>query len=405
MPPLPLGSVNHAAPVRRLPRPVQLDFDLLETASDLARDGRAVDAIGKVLAHLFPDAEVGDLTAAPFSFVQGSSQVTARIDGDDLVVTVPLARLSAAGNPVAALRYVLTRVSGSGQLHQPRLRGDDLFLEFRDRLTRMHPSKVLEVLRRMPEEADRVDDWLVGEFGALPLDRADIEPLTDDEAARAHAAWRSHWDEIEELVKESQRKRSTWFLNEVTALASFRVQFMLPVCGHLGARLAESASIWNDANQDHGKREAALARCAREMKALSADELRANLGHARYALSPVAEGLPSLLSDYFASGNYIETIDRLRKSGKPLDAGLALVSTYNYLLARFAWPPAVATALMEGLEQAAGKSWRDAAALLFAHCKALVERFCSDDEGEDEDDEADDEADDGDDNDDGEQEK
>jgi hypothetical protein len=94
---------------------------------------------------------------------------------------VPLVRLTPTGNAVAALRYALTTISGSGQLYQPRLRGDDLYLEFRDKLTRMHPAKVLEVLRRMPVEADRCDDWLVGQFGAQPLERAAIEPLTEDE--------------------------------------------------------------------------------------------------------------------------------------------------------------------------------------------------------------------------------
>jgi hypothetical protein len=117
------------------------------------------------------------------SFVR-AVQVTARVGRQR---NVPLVRLPPTGNAVAALRYALTTISGSGQLYQPRLRGDELYLEFRDKLTRMHPAKVLEVLRRMPVEADRCDDWLVGLFGAEPLERAAIEPLTEDELTRAEA--------------------------------------------------------------------------------------------------------------------------------------------------------------------------------------------------------------------------
>ncbi|MCB9564437.1 MAG: hypothetical protein H6709_17405 [Kofleriaceae bacterium] len=373
------GSVTYAPPIRRLPPPTQLDYDLLEAADDLAGDGRAVEAIGQVLAHLFPSAEIGDLTTTPFTFVQGSSLVTVRIEDGELAIAVPLATLSADGNPVAALRYVLTRVSAPGQIYQPRLRGDALSLEFRDKLTRMHPAKVLDVLRRMPPEADRVDDWLVGEFGAVPLGHAEIERLTDDEAARAYELWTRHWGEVEGLLAEAQRKRSVWFLNEVTAFANFRIRFALPLCGHLGSRLAESSAVWNDGQVDSSKREAALARCLRDMKAVTADELRANLGHASYALSPLSEGRAAIISDYFAQGGYIEQIDRFRKSGHSFEAGLALVSTYTYLLARFAWPPVVATAFMEGLAEASGKPWREAATLLWNHCKGLVARFCGDD--------------------------
>lgn len=377
-----ITSLTYAAPIRRLPRPLNLDYALLEAASAASDDGQVDDAIHKVFAHLFPGAAVGDLAAQPFTFVQGSSQVTARVEDGQLAITVPLVRLTPTGNAVAALRYALTTISGSGQLYQPRLRGDDLYLEFRDKLSRMHPAKVLEVLRRMPVEADRCDDWLVGQFGAQPLERAEIEALSEDELARAEAAWRMHWDEVEELLKESQRKRSTWFLNEVSAIALFRVQFVLPICGYLLARISESAAVWNDGQGEPAKREAALARTAREMKAIPSAELRANLGHARYALAPLAEGQPSTLAGYFGSGDYIETIDKYRTQGKSFEAALAMISSCTYLLARYAWPEDVAAALMDGLAKAGGKPWRDAAALLWDHCKGLVEQFCGDATGD-----------------------
>lgn len=375
-----ITSLTYLPPLRRLPLPLELDYELLEAASASSDDGDTTGAIHKVFAHLFPGADVGDLAARPFTFVQGSSRVTAHIVDGDLTITVPLVRLVPTANAVAALRYVLTSISSSGQLYQPRLRGDDLYLEFRDKLTRMHPAKVLEVLRRMPVEADRCDDWLVGQFGAAPLERADIEPLTDDEVARADAAWRTHWAEVDELLKESQRKRSAWFLNEVTAIALFRVQFVLPICGYLLARLSEGAGVWNDGQADMAKREAALARTAKEMAALPAAELRANLGHARYALAPLSEGQSSTLAGYFGGGDYIETIDKYRTQGKSFEAALALISSCTFLLARYAWPTEVSTALMEGLAKTGGKPWREAAALLWDHVKGIVDAFCGDDD-------------------------
>jgi len=293
-----------------------------------------------------------------------------------------LVRVPQGNTTVAALRYTLTKISGSGQLFQPRLRGDELWLEFRDRLSRLHPAKVLEVLRRMPFEADRCDDWLISQFRAEPLDRADIEPLDAPELARSEGLWRTHWTEVEELGKESQRKRSIFFLNELTAYAVHRVQFALPLSGALGTRLAESAATFNDGNEAPLKRESTLTKFAKEMQGISAAELAQNLGHAEYALNPKAEGTPALLSEQFDGSDYMETIDKLRSSGKSLDAALALISTYNYLLARFSWPEPVEDALQAGLAEASDKPWREAAGSLFAHAQQLAEAFGADAEEE-----------------------
>jgi hypothetical protein len=388
-----ISTLTYAPPVRRRPTPIKLDYELLEAAGQLVEQGRTLESTHKVLAHLFPGRDIPDLAQTAFAFVQGSSRVSVKIDGEDLVIAVPLVRLPAGGSAIAALRHILSRISGSGQLHQPRLHGDDIYIEFRDKMSRMHPAKVLEVLKRISADADNHDDFLIGQFSAQPLERAPIEALTDDEAARADAIWRQHWADIEELLKESQKKRSMFFLNEVTAYTVYRIGFTLPISGFLASRLQEAANTFNDGDEDPSKRETTLAKTIKEMKVFPADELRKNLGHATHAISPRGEGKPDLLSDYFGHGNYIEAVEKLRDTGKPMDAALALVSTYNYLLARFTWPDAVADELQAGLEAVSGKPWRDAAAQLFDHAKAVVEKYGDDAEDDDaEDDDAEDEA-------------
>ncbi len=379
---MPISSFSYPAPVRRRARTPALDYHLLEAGFTLSDEGQAGAAVSKVLAHLFPGRELPDLAREPFHFVQGSSTVSVRLDDERLSVSVPLVRLPAGGNTVAALRYLLTKISGSGQLHQPRLRGDEVYLEFSDEIARLHPAKLLEVLRRMPLEADSADDWLIGQFGAQPLARAEIAPLSADEVARSAAIWRTHWEEVEELLKESQRKRSMFFLNELTAYALYRLRVALPMCGFLSARLDEAFSQFNDSDLEPLKREAALGKCLRDMKPVGADELAANLGHAEYAISPLQEGKAETLTGYFQSGDYLKTIDKLRSTGKSLDAALALASTYCYLLGRFSWPEPIAEALEAGLAKVSGLPWREAVSALFAHTEALLERYDEDGRGD-----------------------
>ena len=90
----------------------------------------------------------------------------------------------------------------------------------------------------------------------------------------------------------------------------------------------------------------------------------------------------------------MDTIEQLKGSDKPLDAALALIGTYAYLLACFAWPEPVEAALKGGLSLASGKPWREAANTLFDHARGLVATFAddaddADDDGDAESDEAD----------------
>ena len=377
-----ISTITYVPPVRRSSRPANIDYEQFEAAVALSEEGRFAEALGKVLAHLFPGAEIPDLAAAPFAFTQGSSRVSVRVDGGDLVVTVPLVSLPSGGTAIAALRFVLSKMSSTGQLHQPRLRGDAIHLEFRDKLTRMHPHKVLEVVRRIAQSADYNDDLLIGQFQATALERAPIEPLDADEEARALDIWQRHWHDVEELTHEAQRKRSVWFLNELTAYAQHHIRFALPLQGYLATRLGDASAIYNDTDVDPSKREAALVKHVKEMKAVSADEIKRDLGHASYALSPYADGTPQKIGEYFGPGNYMETIDKLRKTGSPMDAALALIGTHVYLLARHAWPEEIEAALKHGLEQASGKPWREAAGVLFEHAEHLVETYGGDEEEE-----------------------
>src|SRR6185369_2483355 len=131
----------------------------------------------------------------------------------------------------------------------------------------------------MPQEADQNDDWLIGQFNALPLDRADIAALGADEIGRAYQIWQAHWNEVDELLKECQRKRSYFFLNELTAFAVYRISCVLPIHGFLAARIREAMGTFNDTDEDPMKREASLGKCVKDMKAVTQEELGKHLGH------------------------------------------------------------------------------------------------------------------------------
>ncbi len=384
-------SLTYTPPIRRSFAGSTLDYQLLEAAGELFDGGSFLESTQKVFEHLFPHQAGIDL-AQPFSFVQGSSKVTARIDDGIFFLSVPLVRLPAGGGAVAALRYVLSKINSSGQLYQARLHGDDLQLEFSEKLSGLHPQKLLEVLRRMPIDADRHDDWMISQFGAIAVERGSVEPLSADELAVAHEVWRLHWNDVEELLKEAQRKRSMFFLNEVTAFAVNRIRFVVPLGGSVLPRLLESAGTFNNSHVDPLKRETTLGKTIKEMKAVSADELGQALGHATYAISPFTEGTAAQLTSFYGPGNYMDAVEHYRNNGQSLDAALPLWGTFYYLLASHWWPSEIEAEMKRGLAEASGKPFRDEANILHAHAKALVEKFGGDESDDEDGDEDEDEG-------------
>lgn len=378
-----IASLTFMPAVRQRSKAVKLDYELFETAIALFEAGKTAESIQAVFTHLFPLRTFPDVATTAFSFAQGSSRVNVSIVDEHISIVVPLVTLPSGGNGLAALRYLLTKLSSSGQLHQPRLHGDNVYLEFHDRVSRMHPAKLVEVLRRIPIEADNNDDWLIGQFAALPLQREPIPDVSDEEFVRAAAIWRGHWNDIEELVKESQRKRSSFFLNELTAYSFYRVRYALPLNGFLHAKLAEYARTFNDSDEDPIKRENTLIKCIKEMKAASDAELRRDLGHPSYAISPHGDGTPAVLASYFGPGNYAESIEQYRKTGKSMEAAMALISTFTFLLGRYAWPDAIEADLQRAIADASGKPWREVATVLTDHGKALIDKYVDDDDEHD----------------------
>lgn len=260
-------------------------------------------------------------------------------------------------------------------------------LEFSDRLSLLHPAKLAEVLQRLPMESDSNDGWLQERFGLDPLDREPVAELGADEMARALEIWNSHWAAVDELMVESRRRRSVRFLDALGSYAANQVRYTLPLFGSVRARLNESADDFTDKDENPNKRDSALAKAIKEMRQVGEAELRQCLGHAEFAMNPLYEGTPSLLTSMLGAGQRMQTTGELRATGRSLEAALELIADYLYLLAEHSWPAEVETALRTGLDLVSGKPWREAADVLWNHANQTARIFGSHGEHDREDEE------------------
>jgi len=372
-----ITSLHLPAPIRRRQHHAPSDHARRDRAVELFESGSLRESVCETLAYLLPGTAVPDLVGEPLCFVQGSARVRVGIERDELAVGTVLAALQDGSQATAALRYFLTRMSSTGQLFQPRLRGDSIALEFRDRLALMHPLKLIEVLQRLPVEAYRNDAWLAQQFSVALPDREPVPPLDDDEFARAHLVWQRHWDQVDALMTESRRRRSLRVLDALGSLAVNHVNYALPLFGAVRARLNESADDFTDRDENPNRRDSVLAKCVKDMQQVGADELRACLGHLQYAINPQLDGTPSLLTSMLGGGQRMQATGELRAAGRALEAALELVSIYLYLLTHYSWPEEVEAALRAGLDLASDQPWREVTDLLWEHANSTAQTYGS----------------------------
>lgn len=358
-----------------------------ERAIELYEGGEHRAAIDEAIAYLLlPGQAAPDLSNAPLCLVQGTARLRLQIEDGRLHGRAVLGRLGANASATAALRHFLSSVSGTGQLFQPRLRGDVVSLEFDERLTLLHPYKLTELVQRLAEAACNADSWLTEDFGMQPLDREALQPLEENEVRRATQIWSAHWAAVDLMVDEIRRHRSSAMLNRVADYAYSQVIYALPLNGALPERLHDANDIYGDREEQPAKRLAILAKSVKDARALPEAELVASFGHVGYAINPISEGNASLLAKVLGGTQREQAIADYHAAGHIFESALYQAVDYLYLLAWFVWPPAVETALREALDQASERPLREAADTLRTRATAILRAHAK---GEGENDDAD----------------
>ncbi len=381
-----IAGLVFPSPLQKRPTFVKQDYARRDHAISLFEANAPLPAVVEALRYLNPSAGKVDLQKAPLHWAQGTAQIQIALEGEHLSVKSQLICIDSQVSNPAVLRYFLSKISNTGQLFQPRLTGDLLELAFSEKLSLLHPQKLIEVLQKLPGIADSHDAWLCEELGAALSARAPLKALSAAERKRALSFWTQHWNDMEALLLESRRRRSMQFLDSVGRLAINHVRYVLPLFGSLRHTLNQSADIFTDRDENPKLRENELARSIRTMQGASEAQLLSCLGHVKYAFSPWTPGSADVLRSAIGNVHHMHQSNEMRLSGRALEASVGLVANFLYLLAYFAWPAPVERALRAAIAAASNKTWQMSADILWKHAQAIGEKLGSSSDEESEDD-------------------
>jgi hypothetical protein len=377
-----ITSFTIARPVRLRTLVAPRDFELRDRAIAKFEAGDFLDAVLDTLKYVLPDTDVASLPTQALQISQGSARVHIELLDQQLRVYANLASFSDQSQTVAALRFFLSRLSGTGQMAQPRLHAQTVRLEYAEDISLLHPHKLIEVMYRLPVEADNHDAWLQEQFDLEMTDRHAPVALDDAQFAQAWRIWDTHWQQVDALMMESRRRRQLSVLDSLGSIALNHLVFSLPLFGPVRARLIECSDQFTSRDENASKRDAELAKCIKEMRLITPEKLRDCLAHAPYALNPQQEGTQALLSSILGGGSRMQKTSEHRAAGRGLEATLELLADFLYLLAHHSWPDDVDAALRAALETATDKPFREAADLLYQSANQISKTFGNHSESE-----------------------
>lgn len=371
-------------PLRKRPANAQVDYARRDRAIELFENGESYKALVETLRYLNPASKPAGVRQGPLFWTQGTAKVQIALSHDDqLSVSSALANVAVEPANPAALRYFLGNISSTGKLFQPRLTDGVVGLHFSEKLSLLHPQKLIEVLQKLPLEADNHDAWMQEELGCESVGRAVPKVLNASERKRALALWVQHWSDMDALMLESRRRRSMRFLDAIGRIAVGQIRYTLPLFGSLRRKLNQSADVFIDRESGARERESELVRCVRSMRDAKPEEVLACLGHVNYAVTPWNPGSAGVLRSAIGSVHHMHQSNEFRQSGRSMEATVEILANYLYLLAYFTWPPVIEHALRQTLNGVSGQPWRVACDVLWTRSQEISRQFAGgSDDGE-----------------------
>jgi hypothetical protein len=377
------ASLSCPKPIRKAIAFTQRDYDLRDIAIESFTAGDYETALLQSLKFALPTAPIDQLKKGELTVVQGTARIKLRLANKRFSVYSEIARIGQSGNATASLRHMLTQIGSTGQFYQPRLTSVDhetiVRLGFEEAIDILHPVKTIEAVEKLVFEADRNDHWMAARFEIAAGDREPPVALSAKELAQAEAIWQTHWDEIEGLLNEVRRRRSTMLLEATCSLASRHIQYLLPLYGEVRRELQEEEMIFEDEQEIPDKRVQAVARCIKVMRGISKETLHQCIGHMHYTAPPLSLGHPALVTSVFHA-DFWSAISNARANGRTIEAAMAMLGALLHLVTRYQWEPEFVKMLRKAIDAIHQKPWRVVVEELYPFIAELRQQFAQADE-------------------------
>lgn len=347
-----------------IPSSSKIQVDVWDSVVELHEQGKHSESILRFFDYIDKDLKNkhGNADKTEFNVPHGSVVVNISIKIGNFNVNVPFLKLPEK-SAIPILRKVNEINFSPLTLSTIVLEGDELRFKFSSPVDLTDPWKIYNVLREICINADNYDDEFIQKFHAIRIHEPKVINFPDDKKTETWNSFQFLLSETKEYLDYFDNKRLDGFVWDVLLQLFLNIDYIIAPQGVMRTDLEEVVGYMQNSNYSLHEKIEKGRNFYKKLQQVSQDQLYSNL----------------YISDIFIPVKYTASIERVRETfthqyetAKKEMAnadymGAALSIRYVFLYEfYYAYPPAEITeTITRALEESSGKSWEDAARILW----------------------------------------
>ena len=366
---------QYVCPLATAPATSVQDEALWEASVRAYGEGSYLASLSQLVRYLDPSAslddgsQADDLLNRTVVLAHGSVRLHLSVTAEELSLRVPFLRLPQGGRGIALMRKSL-EISSQLNLARFHLEDETLVIRYQDKLAGCHPAKLLDVMSCICRAIDSYDDLFAKKFTAERAEPHEVATWDGEKLEQAHHAFAQILDEAFALTEHWESKQNLSYAFYAIDMALDRLIFTLAVQGYVRSELHRIGGKLRNKKRSLPQRISEGRKSLSKLRALTAEELSESLYEATFIIPE--------LRDY-ALGAYQGAVRELFENTTAMghnrrydQAVTAILHSIYEDLTRWRLPHQIRQIYADTLQQAAGLSWREAAAALSRGLEAVT---------------------------------
>lgn len=298
----------------------------------------------------------------------GSLTVFLNWDGPNFEVRAPFVRLPATGR-APALRQTLELNFSTLMLSRLRLSGDELEFVYSCSLEECEPSKIYAILKEICINGDGYDDEFIRRLGSERIMPIRARFPRADELKRVRQVFNGIVEEALQYVQFYERKRMFGYSMQFAGLFLKKIDYAVAPQGRVRAEIEDAIERMNE-DLLPSVALGLVRDVFQQLKELSDEE---------FTECVYQPGIFIPYRNLLTLNNLQQRLEETQKLARTslgnadfIGAALTQGGVFYHLLYETDPPPAAIPLLEEGLEKAAGLSWKQAATVLRQYLQKIL---------------------------------
>lgn len=311
----------------------------------------------------------GSADKTRFEFPHGSVILKVNITDKIFSVDAPFLQIPEQ-NAVPLLRQVAELNFYPLKLSSIKLNGNQLWFHYECPIETCEPYKIWDVLYEICIDADTYDDEFIEQFNAKRIYEPKIKKMSDDQVEQAYTHLIQMINEAIDYTNFFYFKRWDYFCWDIAAITLFKIDQHIAPQGNLRNELERQIDYIMKSKDPHQQRTSSALSFFEKIKNTPAHKIKQDIYSVETFISPRRRATHETLVNAM-KGTYERATDEYNKKDD-IACTLSVMYIYYYILFYYNFEDKYFNEIHNALKQASGKSWTDAALILYPSLQRIM---------------------------------